>query len=38
VRTDPSIPPHATFEQAKDAVAALPQGDPDSWSVLKKVC
>jgi pyruvate dehydrogenase (quinone) len=39
VRTDPSIPPippHATFEQAKDAAAALLKGDPDRWSVLKE--
>jgi pyruvate dehydrogenase (quinone) len=39
VRTDPSIPPippHATFEQAKDAAKALLKGDPDGWSVLKE--
>jgi pyruvate dehydrogenase (quinone) len=39
VRTDPSvppIPPHATFEQAKDAATALLKGDPDGWSVLKE--
>ncbi len=39
VRTDPSIPPippHATFEQAKDAAAALLKGDPNGWSVLKE--
>jgi pyruvate dehydrogenase (quinone) len=38
-RTDPSIPPippHATFEQAKDAAMALLKGDPDRWSVLKE--
>jgi pyruvate dehydrogenase (quinone) len=38
-RTDPSvppIPPHATFEQAKDAATALLKGDPDGWSVLKE--
>jgi len=39
VRTDPDIPPippHATFEQAKDAALALLKGDPDRWSVLKE--
>jgi pyruvate dehydrogenase (quinone) len=39
VRTDPSIPPippHATFEQARDAATALLKGDPDGWSVLKE--
>jgi pyruvate dehydrogenase (quinone) len=39
VRTDPDIPPippHATFEQAKDAATALLKGDPDRWGVLKK--
>ena len=39
VRTDPSIPPippHATFQQAKDAAAALLKGDPDAWPVLKE--
>ena len=39
VRTDPDIPPippHATFEQAKDAATALLKGDPDGWSVLKE--
>jgi pyruvate dehydrogenase (quinone) len=38
-RTDPSIPPippHATFEQAKNAATALLKGDPDGWSVLKE--
>ena len=37
-RTDPSvppIPPHATFEQAKDAAMALLKGDPDRWAVLR---
>jgi len=37
VRTDPSIPPippHATFEQAKDAAAALIKGDENRRSVL----
>jgi hypothetical protein len=32
----PPIPPHATFEQAKDAATALLKGDPDGWSVLKE--
>ncbi len=39
VRTDPNvppIPPHATFEQAKDAAMALLKGDPDRWGVLKE--
>jgi pyruvate dehydrogenase (quinone) len=39
VRTDPSvppIPPHATFEQAKNAATALLKGDPDGWSVVKE--
>jgi pyruvate dehydrogenase (quinone) len=37
VRTDPSvppIPPHATFEQARDAAKALLKGDEDRASVL----
>ena len=39
VRTDPNvppIPPHATFEQIKDAAAALLKGDPDRWGVIKE--
>ena len=39
VRTDPDIPPippHATFEQAKDAALALLKGDANRWGVLKK--
>jgi pyruvate dehydrogenase (quinone) len=39
VHTDPDvppIPPHATFEQAKDAALALLKGDPDKWGVLKE--
>jgi pyruvate dehydrogenase (quinone) len=39
VRTDPDvppIPPHATFEQAKDAALALLKGDPDRWGVLRE--
>jgi pyruvate dehydrogenase (quinone) len=38
LRTDPDvppIPPHATFEQMKDAAAAMLKGDPDRWGVLK---
>ena len=37
VRTDPNvppIPPHATFEQAKDAAQAMLKGDPDRWGVV----
>src|ERR1700744_59178 len=39
VRTDPDIPPippHATFEQAKDAAMALLKGDANRWGVLKE--
>src|SRR5487761_161416 len=39
VRTDPNvppIPPHATFEQAKDAATALLKGDEDRWGVIKE--
>jgi pyruvate dehydrogenase (quinone) len=39
LRTDPSIPPippHATFEQARDAAMALLKGDPDRWAVLRE--
>ena len=38
-RTDPDvppIPPHATFEQIKDAATALLKGDPDTWGVLRE--
>jgi pyruvate dehydrogenase (quinone) len=38
-RTDPDvppIPPHATFEQAKDAATALLKGDPNRWGILKE--
>jgi pyruvate dehydrogenase (quinone) len=38
-RTDPDIPPippHATFEQAKDAAKALLKGDASRWGVLKE--
>jgi pyruvate dehydrogenase (quinone) len=39
LRTDPDvppIPPHATFEQMKDAATAMLRGDPDRWGVLKE--
>jgi len=39
VRTDPDIPPippHATFEQARNAATALLKGDPNRWGVLKE--
>ena len=32
----PPIPPHATFEQAKDAAAALLKGDENRWGVIKE--
>ncbi len=32
----PPIPPHATFEQMKDAAAALVKGDSDRWGVIKE--
>jgi pyruvate dehydrogenase (quinone) len=32
----PPIPPHATFEQAKDAALALLKGDSRRWGVLKE--
>jgi pyruvate dehydrogenase (quinone) len=38
-RTDPDvppIPPHATFEQAKDLAKALMHGDPNSLGVIKE--
>jgi pyruvate dehydrogenase (quinone) len=38
-RTDPDvppIPPHATFEQMKDAATALVKGDPNKWGILKE--
>ena len=38
-RTDPDlppIPPHATFEQAKDAATAMLKGDANRWGVLKE--
>ncbi|HEY7487655.1 MAG TPA: thiamine pyrophosphate-requiring protein [Streptosporangiaceae bacterium] len=39
VRCDPDIPPippHAEFEQLKDAAEAIIKGDPDRWGVVKK--
>jgi len=39
VRCDPNvppIPPHATFEQAKDTAAALLHGDEDAWGIVKE--
>jgi pyruvate dehydrogenase (quinone) len=39
VRTDPNvppIPPHATFEQAKDTATALLKGDEDRWGVIRE--
>jgi pyruvate dehydrogenase (quinone) len=38
-RTDPDvppIPPHATFEQMKDAAKAMLKGDPNRWGVIKE--
>ncbi|WP_122817478.1 thiamine pyrophosphate-requiring protein [Nocardioides pantholopis] len=32
----PPIPPHATFEQMKDLVSALAQGDVGRWQVIKE--
>jgi len=37
VHTDPDvppIPPHATFEQAKDLLEALAKGDEDAWGIV----
>jgi pyruvate dehydrogenase (quinone) len=37
VRTDPNfppIPPHATFEQARDAAEALLKGDENRWGII----
>jgi pyruvate dehydrogenase (quinone) len=32
----PPIPPHATFEQAKDTASALLHGDEDAWGIVKE--
>jgi pyruvate dehydrogenase (quinone) len=32
----PPIPPHATFEQMKDAAEALLHGDENRWGVIKE--
>jgi pyruvate dehydrogenase (quinone) len=32
----PPIPPHATFEQMKDAALSLLKGDANRWGVLKE--
>jgi pyruvate dehydrogenase (quinone) len=32
----PPIPPHATFEQMKDAALALAKGDVNRWGVIKE--
>jgi pyruvate dehydrogenase (quinone) len=39
VHTDPNvppIPPHATYEQMKDAAEALMKGDEDRWGIVKE--
>ncbi len=39
VHTDPNVPPvppHATFEQMKDAAQALLRGDQNRWGVIKE--
>ncbi|MGI9005771.1 MAG: thiamine pyrophosphate-requiring protein [Streptosporangiaceae bacterium] len=39
VHTDPNvppIPPHATYEQMKDAAEALLKGDEDRWGIVKE--
>ncbi|HUA28747.1 MAG TPA: thiamine pyrophosphate-requiring protein [Streptosporangiaceae bacterium] len=39
VRTDPDvppIPPHATFEQMKDAATALLHGDENRWGIIRE--
>ncbi|HLN77989.1 MAG TPA: thiamine pyrophosphate-requiring protein [Nocardioidaceae bacterium] len=39
VHTDanvPPIPPHATYDQMKDAAVALAKGDSDRWGVIKE--
>jgi pyruvate dehydrogenase (quinone) len=32
----PPIPPHATFEQMKDAAEAMLKGDEDRWGIIKE--
>jgi pyruvate dehydrogenase (quinone) len=32
----PPIPPHATFEQAKDSAKSMLKGDPNVWGVMKQ--
>ena len=32
----PPVPPHATFEQMKDAATAILKGDSDGWGVMKE--
>jgi len=37
VHTDPNvlpIPPHATFEQMKDAAESILKGDENAWGVI----
>jgi len=39
VHSDPSVPPlppHVSFEQAKDYVKAMFRGDPDSIHIIKQ--
>jgi pyruvate dehydrogenase (quinone) len=39
IRVDPdvpAIPPHATFEQAKDLASAILKGDPEAGGVIKE--
>ena len=39
LRTDPDvppIPPHATYEQMKDAATALLKGDENRWGVIRE--
>jgi len=39
IRTDPDvppIPPHATFEQMKDAALSMLKGDENRWGVIKE--
>jgi pyruvate dehydrogenase (quinone) len=31
----PTIPPHTTFEQAKDTLKAILSGDPDALGVIR---